>query len=57
MRHWLAAVVGIPMLTVGIAAQSGTTAEKKPAPKPAPPAIVTLTGCVGGGNPPANRSR
>jgi len=49
MRHWLAAVVGIQMLTVGMAAQSETTAEKKPQPKPAPPAIVTLTGCVGGG--------
>ena len=49
MRHWLAAVVGIPMLTVGLAAQSGTTAEKKPEAKPAPPSVVTLTGCVGGG--------
>jgi adenylylsulfate kinase-like enzyme len=49
MRHWLAAVVWIPMLTVGMAAQSGTTAEKKPESKPAPPAVVTLTGCVGGG--------
>jgi len=49
MRHWLAVVVGIPMLTVGLAAQNGTNAEKKPAPKPAPPSIVTLTGCVGGG--------
>ena len=48
MRHWLAAAVGVPMLTVAMAAQSGTTADKKPAPKPAP-TVVTLTGCVGGG--------
>ena len=50
MRHWLAALVGISMLPVALAAQNGTTAEKKPAPKPAPPpSIVTLTGCIGGG--------
>jgi hypothetical protein len=48
MKHWLAAVVGIPMLTAVMAAQSGSTADKKPAPKPAP-TVVTLTGCVGGG--------
>ena len=48
MKHWLAAAVGLPLLVVTLAAQSGTAPEKKPAPKPAS-STVTLTGCVGGG--------
>lgn len=50
MKSRLTALAAIPILTATLAAQSGTSAEKKkPAPKPATPTTVTISGCVGGG--------